>query len=123
MKVAMTNPKRGEVKEVKVGWSWILFLFSGFLVLPLFLRKLHVWGGIFLILWIVYIIAPSIMQNEEEALGLMILLNLVFLGLQIWLGIRGNEMTAKNYLELGWNFTNPDSDEVKFAKGKWGINI
>jgi hypothetical protein len=76
-----------------------------------------------LILWIVYIIAPSIMQNEEEALGLMILLNLVFLGLQIWLGIRGNEMTAKNYLELGWNFTNPDSDEVKFAKGKWGINI
>ena len=32
-------------------------------------------------------------------------------------------MTAKNYLELGWNFTNPDSDEVKFAEGKWGINI
>ena len=78
MKVAMTNPKTGEVKEVKVGWSWILFLFSGFFGLPLFLRKLHVWGGIFLILWIVYIIAPSIMQNEEEALGLMILLNLVF---------------------------------------------
>ena len=123
MKVAMTNPKTGEVKEVKVGWSWILFLFSGFFGLPLFLRKLHVWGGIFLILWIVYIIAPSIMQNEEEALGLMILLNLVFLGLQIWLGIKGNEMTAKNYLELGWNFTNPDSDEVKFTKGKWGINI
>ena len=123
MKVAMTNPKTGEVKEVKVGWSWILFLFSGFFVLLLFLRKLHVWGGIFLILWIVYIIAPSIMQNEEEALGLMILLNLVFLGLQIWLGIKGNEMTAKNYLELGWNFINPDSDEVKFAKGKWGINI
>ena len=63
------------------------------------------------------------MQNEEEALGLMILLNLVFLGLQIWLGIKGNEMTAKNYLELGWNFTNPDSDEGIFAKGKWGINI
>ena len=123
MKVAMTNPKTGEVKEVKVGWSWILFLFSGFFGLPLFLRKLHVWGGIFLILWIVYIIAPSMMQNEEEALGLMILLNLVFLGLQIWLGIKGNEMTAKNYLELGWNFINPDSDEVKFAKGKWGINI
>ena len=102
---------------------FFFYFFSGFFGLPLFLRKLHVWGGIFLILWIVYIIAPSIMQNEEEALGLMILLNLVFLGLQIWLGIRGNEMTAKNYLELGWNFTNPDSDEVKFAKGKWGINI
>ena len=123
MKVAMTNPKTGEVREVKVGWSWILFLFSSFFGLPLFLRKLHVWSGIFLVLWSLYIIFPSMMQNEEEALSLMILLNLVFLGLQIWLGIKGNEMTAKNYLELGWNFTNPDSDEVKFAKGKWGINI
>jgi hypothetical protein len=123
MKVAMTNPKTGEVREVKVGWSWILFLFSSFFGLPLFLRKLHVWGGIFLVLWSLYIIFPSMMQNEEEALSLMILLNLVFLGLQIWLGIKGNEMTAKNYLELGWNFTNPNSDEAKFAKGKWGINI
>ena len=123
MKVAMTNPKTGEVREIKVGWSWILFLFSSFFGLPLFLRKLHVWGGIFLVLWSLYIIFPSMMQNEEEALGLMILLNLVFLGLQIWVGIKGNEMTAKNYLELGWNFINPDSDEVKFAKGKWGINI
>ncbi len=123
MKVAMTNPKTGEVREIKVGWSWILFLFSSFFGLPLFLRKLHVWSGIFLVLWSLYIIFPSMMQNEEEALSLMILLNLVFLGLQIWLGIKGNEMTAKNYLELGWNFTNPNSDEVKFAKGKWGINI
>lgn len=123
MKVSMINPKTGEVKDIKVGWSWILFLFSSFFGLPLFLRKLHVWGGIFLVLWSLYIIFPSMMQNEEEALSLMILLNLVFLGLQIWLGIKGNEMTAKNYLELGWNFTNPNSDEVKFAKGKWGINI
>ena len=53
MKVAMTNPKTGEVREVKVGWSWILFLFSGFFGLPLFLRKLHVWGGIFLIIWLI----------------------------------------------------------------------
>lgn len=123
MKVAMINPKTGEVKEVKVGWSWILFLFSGFFGLPLFLRKLHVWGGVFLVLWLVYLVVPSLFYNEEEALGLSIVLNLIFLGLQIWLGIKGNEMTAKNYLELGWNFINPDSDEVKFAKGKWGINI
>lgn len=123
MKIEMTNPKTGEVKEIKVGWSWILFLFSSFFGLPLFLRRLYIWGGILLALGIVYIIAPSMMYDEEESLGLLIVLNLVFLGLQIWLGIKGNEMTAKNYLELGWNFTNPNSDEVKFAKGKWGINI
>ncbi len=123
MKIEMTNPKTGEVKEIKVGWSWILFLFSSFFGLPLFLRRLYIWGGILLALGIVYIIAPSMMYDEEESLGLLIVLNLVFLGLQIWLGIKGNEMTAKNYLELGWHFTNPNSDEVKFAKGKWGINI
>ncbi|MDX4060343.1 hypothetical protein Q6A89_07420 [Aliarcobacter skirrowii] len=123
MKVKMTNPKTGEVKEIKIGWSWILFLFSGFLGLPLFLRKLYVWGGMFLILWIVYIVAPSLFSSEEEALGLYIILNLIFLGLQIWLGIKGNEMTAKNYLELGWNFTDIDSNETKYAKEKWGIKI
>ncbi len=32
-------------------------------------------------------------------------------------------MTAKNYLELGWEFLYPESNEVKFAKMKWGINI
>ena len=30
MLVSMKNPKIGEIKEVKVGFSWILFLFSGF---------------------------------------------------------------------------------------------
>jgi len=123
MKVKMTNPKTGEVKEVKIGWSWTLFIFSSFLGIPLFLRKLNIWGGVILILWIANIIAQSAMQSEDEGLGVMILFNLIFCCLSIWLGIKGNEMTAKNYLELGWTFSNPDSDEVKFAKGKWGIGI
>lgn len=123
MKISMTNPSTGETKEVKVGWSWILFLFSGFLGLPLFLRKLNIWGSLFLILWIVYIITPTIMQFEDDRLGLEILFNMIFLGLSIWLGIKGNEMTVKNYLELGWEFTYPQSQETKFAKGKWGIRI
>ncbi|RBQ26354.1 hypothetical protein [Arcobacter sp. CECT 9188] len=123
MKVSMTNPKTGEEKEIKIGWSWILFLFSGFLGLPLFLRKLYIWGGIFLILWIVYIVAPSLFYSDEEALGLYIILNLIFLGLQIWLGTKGNELTAKNYLELGWKFTDIDSNETKYAKEKWGIRV
>ncbi len=88
-----------------------------------FLRRLYVWGGILLALWIAYLIAPSLLGTEEEELGLMILFNLIFLGLSIWLGIKGNEMTAKNYLEQGWKFTEPNSEEVKFAKGKWGITI
>ena len=49
------------------------------------------------------------------------ILSLAFLGLEIFVGIKGNELTAKNYLELGWEFTEPDSDVVKMAKGKWGL--
>ena len=123
MKVKMKNPATGELKEVKVGWSWTLFFFSSFLGIPLFLRKLHIWGGVFLILWIVNLIAPSLMPTQEETLGLTIIVNLLILGLVIWMGIKGNEMTAKNYLENGWSFDESESDSVKFAKGKWGISI
>lgn len=42
-------------------------------------------------------------------------------GLNIFIAIKGNELTAKNYLELGWEFTEPDSDMVRMAKGKWGL--
>ena len=35
MKIAMKNPKSGEIKEITVGWSWMLFLFSGCLGIPL----------------------------------------------------------------------------------------
>jgi hypothetical protein len=41
--------------------------------------------------------------------------------LAVWMGIKGNEMTAKNYLERGWQFAEPESDVVKTAKGRWGL--
>lgn len=122
MLVSMKNPKTGEVKSIKVGFSWVLFLWSGVFGLPLFLRKLNVWGGIFLVLWIINLVVPS-MMDEQSALGLSIIFFVIFLGLQIFMGIKGNEMTAKNYLENGWEFTNNDAEEVKHAKMKWGILI
>jgi hypothetical protein len=119
MKVTMKNPKTGESKEVKVGWSWILFLFSGFFGLPLFLRKLNVWGSIFLVLWVVNLLVPYVVTDDSSFLS--IFLGLIFLGLAIFLGIKGNEMTAKNYLESGWVFAEPDSQQTKMAKERWGI--
>lgn len=74
------------------------------------------WGGIFLALWVLNFALLSV----DVAVANFIL-SLAFLGLEIFVGIKGNELTAKNYLELGWEFTEPDSDVVKMAKGKWGL--
>jgi hypothetical protein len=118
MRVGFVNPKTGEMREVKVGWSWTLFLFSGFLGIPLFLRKLNTWGFVFMALWAVNFFSG---MAGSEAAALSLLVGLIFLGLQIWMGVKGNEMTAKNYLELGWDFAEKQSETVKFARGKWGI--
>ncbi len=123
MLVSMKNPKIGEIKEVKVGFSWILFLFSGFFGLPLFLRKLYVWGGIFLVLWVVHIILSIVGEESETAAIFYVLLQFIFIGLMIFMGIKGNELTAKNYLEQGWEFVDGDSEAVQQAKRKWNIQI
>lgn len=120
MKVQIKNPKSGEIKEIKIGWSWILFLFSGFFGLPLFLRKLNVWGGIFFALWIGYIIIPMFLP-PGAALSISLFIGLIMTGLSIYMGLKGNEITVKNYLENGWEFIDPESDITKMAKMKWKL--
>ena len=117
IKVLMKSLKTGELKQVKLGFSWTLLFFSGFLGMPLFLRKLNVWGGVFLALWAVNLWAMN------SAPPLQAIITLIFLVLQIWLAIKGNEMTAKNYLELGWEFAEPESEFTKMAKRQWGILV
>jgi len=118
MQVTFKNPKTGELKQVKIGWSWILFLWSPILGLPLFSRKLNGLGFLFLGLF-----AMNFICSVIGLLQVPIILFFVFLGLEIWLGIKGNEITAKNYLERGWVFSEPDSDVVRLAKGKWGLAL
>ena len=124
MQVMMKNPKTGELKEVKVGWSWTHFFFSGFFGLPLFLRRLHVWGGVCLAIYIAMLVFSYIFgsSGEGEAAAIYYLLGTVLTGVIIFLAIKGNELTAKNYIEQGWVFVDPESETVKMAKGKWGIS-
>src|ERR1700735_5645432 len=111
--IAFQNPKTGEVKHVKCGWSWTLFFWSGFFGLPLFLRKLNIWGVVLLVLVLVdLLIGPFGMDSS----GLQTIFYFVFLGLDFWLGLKGNEMTAKNYLEHDWVFVEPDSEITRIAK-------
>jgi hypothetical protein len=37
------------------------------------------------------------------------------------MGLKGNEITAKAYLDKGWFFAKPESNAVEFARGKWNI--
>lgn len=117
--VGLKNPRTGEIKRIKVGFSWTLFLFSSFLGLPLFLRRLYVWGAVFLCLWVINFAAG--MLDAATAIAAQAVLFFIFAGLQIWLGVKGNEMTAKAHLENGWTFADPDSEFTKLAKMRWGL--
>lgn len=62
------------------------------------------------------------------ALGLVIshgigtaILSVIGMGLSIFLGVKGNEMIAKNYLKHGWEFVDPESPIVTIAKEQWRI--
>lgn len=74
----------------------------------------------FLALWIVNLIGPSL-----AGIGLSIALFFIFLGLKIWLGVKVNEMTAKNYLDNGWLFSDEGSDTARLAKinGVWQFKV
>jgi hypothetical protein len=120
--VDLVNQRSGEHKSVKVGFSWVLLFFSGVLGIPLFLRRLYVWGAVFLVFWILYILLPQILPDTAHSAGIYLLLCIVFLALQIWIAVKGNEMTAKSLLENGWSFSSPNAQASRFAMTKWNLS-
>ncbi|NLN60283.1 MAG: hypothetical protein GX147_06200, partial [Deltaproteobacteria bacterium] len=85
--VVFKNSRTGEMKEVKVGWSWTCFLFSGFFGLPLFLRGLMMWGGIMAGAWVVNL---WLMTSVPEFLFIPFSIET---GLSIYFGLKANELT------------------------------
>jgi hypothetical protein len=113
MKVKFNNPRTGQIKSVKVGWNWGLF-FSGSLIgLPLFWNGLSAWGSVMVSLWALGLVI-------SHGLG-TIILSVIGMGLSIYLGVKGNEMIAKNYLKHGWEFVDPESTVVRIAKEEWAL--
>ncbi len=121
IEVPFRNPQTGQVKRVKIGWSWTLFLFAGVLGIPLFMRKLYLWGAVFLCVWLITQFAQMTLSHEDLLVLVMLFFFLLGIGLSILLAIKGNELTAKGYLDRGWQFAEPNSDATKFGKLKWGI--
>src|SRR5579863_1269577 len=99
--VLLENPETGEVRRVPTGFAWSLFLFSGVLGLPLFWRGLYRWGAVFVVLWAIDgLVAWFAAGHDRLAAEAMVFC--AFLALQLWLGFRGNALTAKAYLARGW---------------------
>ena len=124
MQVKLRNERTGEIKDVKVGWSWTLFLFSWFLGLPLFLRKLPTWGAAMLALCILFWVLSAFTSDTDPMSQINILyyiVDTVLFGLTIFFGIKGNELTAKNLLENGWKFAAEEDQATHFARTKWSL--
>lgn len=119
MKVAFRNEATGQVKFMKVGWSWTAFLFSGFLGIPLILRGLYAWAAVEIVLWETDVFLDVL--PESEAAGMRIMLAATIIGLAIFFGIKANELGGKHHLENGWRFVEPASPEAELAREKWGL--
>ena len=137
-KVSLINEITGDIQHVKFGFNWMLFLFSSFLGIPCFYRKLKEWGIVFLVIWAVNRIEWAITFSRDngyinrgeflsfEYIGSFVINNIHYIilviGLSIYMGIKGNELTVKKLLETAYKFINPDSAKVKRAKIRFSIN-
>ena len=116
--IALQNPRTGELKQIKVGWNWILFFFSSLLGIPLFTRKLIAWGCVFLALNVAALTFKMI-GDKTVVFGILVFLTQVILA--FYVGAKGNQMTARALIDRGWRFIEPKSEMTRFAKMKWKI--
>ena len=118
--VLFKHPSGLRTKRVKPGFAWDLFLFAGVFGVPLFLRGLPNWGAAILALWIADLLlgwaAPGALHTPEQ-----VALFAAFLGLQVWLGFKGNELTARACRARGWLPDQPRDAGVKQALERWGL--
>src|SRR5579872_4512539 len=120
IKVALQNPHTKEIRLVKLGWSWVLFFFSSFFGVPLFLRKLKSWGYLMLGLAIATPVFALLTANPLGSFLHTLTLCSSF-AWSIYLGLKGNEITAKTWLARGWQFVDPNAETTKFAKMRWSM--
>ncbi len=145
--VKLQNPKTGEIKDIKFGFDWVTFIFAGFLGIPLFLRKLWLWGGVMVALW-AYQIGMSVYTQHvaeqvqaqsavAELLGteasndaamilfwLMVgqmIFSITYVAISIYLGRKVSKMTAIKLLEEGWIWGPQSESFLQDVKRQWNI--
>ena len=121
--LTLKHKQSGKEKRISTGFAWDLFICAGLLFgIPLFWRRLHPWGAAVLALWCVNLligrlpIAAATQRSSEVALFT------VFFMLQLWLGFRGNRLTAKTYLAHGWVIDQPNDARIKRVIERWKLD-
>ncbi len=127
MKVPFKNPRTGELRQIKLGFSWTLFFFSDFFGLPLFLRGLAGWGWLMLALSLahplVVALHPAFGISWADLGALHALLGTIQLGCKLYLGFDGNRLTGRHWLREGWTPMDPESPVAKEAAARWRLAI
>lgn len=121
MRIALTHPGNGDTKFVETGWNWNIFWFAGMFGLPLFFRGLAMWGTVMVAIWSMQMATLMLSAASERAAAIHFLLGLASLGLCLYLGLRGNALTARRLFACGYDFRKPDSPEARFAIDSWDL--
>ena len=119
MSVALRHAGTGHIKFIDTGWNWSIFWGAGLLGLPLFFRGMALWGSVMLVLWSLQLAVP--IAGISDGVVLERVLNIAVAGLCLYLGYRGNALTARHFVACGYEFPDPDSMEARLAAERWGI--
>jgi hypothetical protein len=126
VKITLYNKNSDQIHMASIGFSWSLFLFSGILGIPCFIKNLYGYGFVFLIIDIVSIVSNYNIMNNSTNVNVALLLfligsNVVSFILSILMGINGNKLSIKSYLDEGYSFVHQNDPNVKMIKMKLGI--
>jgi len=113
------HPGTGSVKLVESGWSWSLFFGATFLGLPLFFRGLTRWGVIMFTVWAVGIALPFIDHSTTDLAVLQWIMSAVVFGLCVYLGFKGNELSAEHYMACGYERADTRDLEDRVSSRLW----
>ena len=119
--IQLTQKKSGKEKRIGTGFAWDLFLFAGVFGLPLFWRRLPQWGAVILALWCTDLLIGRLPVSEATTRLLEAALFAVFLALQLWLGFKGNRLTAKAFLTHGWSIGQPNDLGTRRVIERWKL--
>ena len=103
--VTLVNKYTGDIKTINTGWSWSIFLFSPLFGIPLIARELYMSAGTMIILWFINMSMMMIIHSFGIVPFILTILKItlpITLGIQLFLAIKGNQMSINEHMQNGW---------------------